>query len=95
MPALVDLTGQRFGRWAVVRRGANNAHGQARWNCVCDCPDGSAGLVLGGSLRGGRNHVGACNGGGPVSICAEIAWAESMVMRRGVLRRQNIGLGRV
>jgi len=40
------------------------------------------------------NHVGACNGGGPVSICAEIAWAESMVMRRGVLRRQNIGLGR-
>ena len=60
MPALVDLTGQRFGRWAVVRGGANNAHGQARWNCVCDCPDGSAGLVLGGSLRGGCSQSCGC-----------------------------------
>lgn len=31
-----DLTGQRFGRWSVVRRdGATNAY--PLWLCVCDC----------------------------------------------------------
>ena len=32
-----DLTGQRFGRLAVVGRAPNDSHGRTKWKCVCDC----------------------------------------------------------
>lgn len=34
---LVDLTGTRFNRWAVIGRAPNTAQGQAQWFCRCDC----------------------------------------------------------
>lgn len=40
---LIDLTGQRFGRWTVMRRGANSGRGVTRWECVCGC--GEVGTV--------------------------------------------------
>lgn len=37
MPALIDLTGQRFGALVVLRRADNSPDGKPRWLCVCDC----------------------------------------------------------
>jgi site-specific DNA-methyltransferase (adenine-specific) len=33
----IDLTGQKFTRLTVLRRGENNKQGQARWLCQCEC----------------------------------------------------------
>lgn len=44
MPKFIDLTGKRFGRYAVVDR-----HVAHLWNCVCDC--GAKRVVNGSSLR--------------------------------------------
>lgn len=48
---LKDMTGTRVGMITVTSRGPNNRHGQARWNCVCDC--GKSTLVVGFDLRHG------------------------------------------
>lgn len=45
---LVDLTGRRFGRLLVLRRGENYRCGTPRWACVCDC--GNERLVSAGAL---------------------------------------------
>jgi hypothetical protein len=55
MSAPINLVGQRFGRWVVLRRGANDAHGRERWECVCGCPDGSTRLVSGYFLKNGSS----------------------------------------
>ena len=34
---VVDLVGRKFNFLLVVSRAENSAHGQTRWNCVCDC----------------------------------------------------------
>lgn len=36
MGGFIDRTGQRIGRWTVLRRGPNWRHG-IRWFCRCDC----------------------------------------------------------
>ncbi|WIW52370.1 hypothetical protein LRP31_25460 [Mesorhizobium mediterraneum] len=41
MSALLDLTGRRFGRLAVIRR-AENIRGRPAWECVCECGDARA-----------------------------------------------------
>lgn len=56
---LIDMTGQRFGKLAVERRGDNNRIGQARWICRCDC--GGSALVEGRDLRNG--HTTSCGCG--------------------------------
>jgi hypothetical protein len=55
---IIDLTGQRFGRWMVIRRGANCPHGNPRYECVCDC--GGTGLVLGSDLKRGGSRSCGC-----------------------------------
>jgi hypothetical protein len=45
MPALRDLTGQRFGRLTVLHR-AENGDGEAHWLCGCEC--GEKRVVRGG-----------------------------------------------
>ena len=52
----IDLTGQRFGRLVVISRAENNKHGDAMWNCVCDC--GNTIVTVGGALR--RGHTSSC-----------------------------------
>jgi hypothetical protein len=37
MGKLIDLTGQRFGKLIVISREGLDKHGNARWNCKCDC----------------------------------------------------------
>lgn len=58
MNVLIDMTGQRFGKLTVVSRAENNKHGQAMWNCLCDC--GNFTISSGGNLRGGRSKSCGC-----------------------------------
>lgn len=51
MRKLIDLTGQRFGRWLVLKRTSNDKRGEATWLCRCDC--GEKKIVRGGTLRDG------------------------------------------
>ncbi len=37
MSRIIDLTGQRFGRLTVIRRGPSGTQRHARWWCECDC----------------------------------------------------------
>jgi hypothetical protein len=57
MGRLVDLTGQRFGRWTVLAK-AGREHGLTRWSCRCDC--GTARAVIGIHLRQGRSLSCGC-----------------------------------
>ena len=47
-----DITGQRFGRYTVIRYVGNDKRGWALWECKCDC--GTVKTVLGTSLRKGQ-----------------------------------------
>jgi hypothetical protein len=63
MSALVDLTGERFGRLTVRRRGhdwrsSNGRSMRVRWECDCDC--GNEALVFGNDLRRGRSTSCGC-----------------------------------
>lgn len=60
---LIDLTGQRFGRWTVLERGpdyeAPDGYAKApRWYCRCDC--GSFRLVHGTALKSGISTSCGC-----------------------------------
>lgn len=59
---LIDLTGQRFGRWVVVGRDGSGKYGAPYWECLCDC--GSTSRVCGASLRTGISRSCGC-------LCAE------------------------
>ena len=54
MSKLIDLSGQRFGRWAVLSRGPNNKHGHTMWHCQCDC--GRERVVQDVNLRSGNSR---------------------------------------
>lgn len=56
--SVADLAGQRFGRFEVLARADNDRHGNAKWDCLCDC--GSARAVLGRSLRSGVTQSCGC-----------------------------------
>ena len=58
MPAFIDLTGRRFGRWSVVARGENASNGASRWTCRCDC--GAEKLVISNTLSSGASK--GCSG---------------------------------
>lgn len=57
MGRFVDLTGQNFGRLAVVGR-AENAGKNLRWTCRCTC--GNTVVVHGGNLRNGHTKSCGC-----------------------------------
>jgi hypothetical protein len=57
-PRLIDLTGQRFGRWKVIEKTGNTRGGAALWQCVCDC--GGTGIVTGVDLRSGKSTSCVC-----------------------------------
>jgi hypothetical protein len=61
MPALIDRTGQRFGRWAVLARHPQELRCDSRhilWECRCDC--GAERVVRGGDLRSGHSTSCGC-----------------------------------
>lgn len=53
-----DLTGQRFGRYTVLRRVENNKRGLAQFLCRCDC--GTEKIVNGAHLRNGTTLSCGC-----------------------------------
>jgi hypothetical protein len=53
-----DLTGKKFNRLTVIKRVENNKHGQARWECECDC--GNKATVITGELNSGGTKSCGC-----------------------------------
>lgn len=49
---LIDITGQVFGRWAVIQRSENKKR-EPQWLCRCQC--GVERIMPSGSLRRGRS----------------------------------------
>jgi len=58
MPNFVDLTGMKFGRWLVIKRGKNGNYKATRWECVCEC--GNEKLVNGSNLINGKSKSCGC-----------------------------------
>ena len=58
MPALVELSGRRFGQLLVNGDGGRDARGAVLWRCACDC--GRTTLVRGSSLTQGRTRSCGC-----------------------------------
>jgi hypothetical protein len=59
MAAFRDLTGQKFGKWTVVRWDSKK-YAQQFWLCVCDC--GTEKVVVGDSLKKGLSKSCGCAG---------------------------------
>lgn len=57
MTAIVDLTGQRFGRRVVLAQ-EGRGHGHVRWRVRCDC--GKESVVYRGSLMSGMAQSCRC-----------------------------------
>lgn len=62
MGRLIDLTGKKFGRWTVIKRGEdrydNRGYTMITWDCICDC--NTERNVLGSSLRKGVSKSCGC-----------------------------------
>lgn len=55
---LLDLTGRRFSRLAVLRRVEKERDGYIRWLCLCDC--GNLKVANGKTLRSGDTRSCGC-----------------------------------
>lgn len=53
-----DLTGQKFGSWAVLHRGKNDLGAKAKWTCQCEC--GTIKDVSSRILRSGKSKSYGC-----------------------------------
>lgn len=61
MPELIDLTGQKFGRWTVIERTKNNKWNRPMWLCQCDCKgENSLKIVSGANLKKGNSKSCGC-----------------------------------
>ena len=58
MSAFIDLKGQVFGRWTVIKRAKNSKTGSAQWVCQCVC--GNQRIQKGIALRIGDSHSCGC-----------------------------------
>ena len=61
MGAIIDLTGQVFGRLTVIRQvedcvRANGKH-MPQWLCECSCSNHTKKIVSGRNLRNGKTNV--------------------------------------
>lgn len=59
---IIDLSGQRFGRWTVICRGkdkvSESGSKKITWHCVCDC--GNEADVAASNLRSGKSISCGC-----------------------------------
>lgn len=58
MGGFIDLTGQKFGRLIVIRRGHNTSQGKTRWICQCEC--GNSCEISRNELRSGESLSCGC-----------------------------------
>lgn len=61
MGKLIDLTGQRVGKWIVLKRIGTRRKCEPIWLCKCDC--GNISIVEGTSLRLGKSKSCGCSSG--------------------------------
>lgn len=59
MGKLIDLTGQRFGKWIVLQKVSKPNDTSACWLCRCDC--GNTKIVRGKDLRYGKSKSCGCS----------------------------------
>src|SRR5687767_9949817 len=57
MPAFVNLTGHKYGRWTVLKE-SGRLHGGATWLCRCEC--GKEKVLKGNHLRTGSTRSCGC-----------------------------------
>jgi hypothetical protein len=57
-PRIIDLSGQKFGRWLVSHQDGNAPGGAAMWRCVCEC--GAERRVMAADLRAGKSVSCGC-----------------------------------
>lgn len=55
---VIDITGQRFGRWTALYPSSRDRYGTVRWMCRCDC--GTVREVHGPNLRNGKSKSCGC-----------------------------------
>lgn len=56
---LIDMIGQKFGRWTVIKRNLpNNKWGESNWLCRCEC--GTEKIIPGSNLRDGTTKSCGC-----------------------------------
>jgi len=58
MSRFIDMTGKRFGRWVVIKRGKTDKHNNTRWICECSC--GEVRSVRADDLRSGKSISCGC-----------------------------------
>ena len=58
MGKVIDLTGQKFGRWEVLAYSERKANGKHYWKCQCSC--GTIRSVNGENLRDGTSKSCGC-----------------------------------
>lgn len=69
---LIDLTGQKFGRWTVIRKTDERQAKSVMWECRCDC--GTVQLVNGANLRKGLTlSCGCLNSEKAAEHCRDMA----------------------
>ena len=61
---LIDISGQVFGEWIVLRQDGNSKTGAAMWLCACSC--GKQRTVVGSDLRKGKST--SCGHAAPKSV---------------------------
>ena len=58
MAKFEDLTGQKFGRWTVIKQAERNERRHIYWLCKCEC--GNEARVTTGSLKSGNSKSCGC-----------------------------------
>lgn len=58
MGTLIDMTGKKFGRLTVLKRGPNTRAGKVAWECLCEC--GAHTIVDSSSLVSGNTRSCGC-----------------------------------
>lgn len=58
MGKLIDLTGQKYGKWTVIKRDKGCSANHAKWICECEC--GETRSVTGNALRRGESRSCGC-----------------------------------
>ena len=52
MGAVIDMTGQKFGKITVIKRMGSSTDNRATWECICEC--GTVKTIIGKELREGK-----------------------------------------
>jgi len=81
MGKLIDETGNRYGKWTVLKRVENSRNHQARWLCKCDC--GTERAITGGLLRSRRSQSCGCAGRATEEIIGQKYGRLTIIERAG------------